>query len=77
MMNKKKLRNVRICGIGCVPERVVPNKELAELVDTNAEWIHNTLGIKERRRADASQRTSDLGSIAALRAIGYAGIDDN
>ena len=75
MMNIKKLRNVRICGTGSyVPERVVPNEELAEIVDTNAEWIHSTLGIKERRRARGDQSTSDLGAKAALRAIAHAGI---
>ena len=78
MMNLKKLRNLSICGTGSyVPQRVVPNKELAQLVDTNTKWIHNTLGITERRRAYANQRTSDHRSIAALRAIGYAEIDDN
>ena len=43
---------VSITGLGChVPERVVTNAELAELVDTNDEWIRERTGIRERRIA--------------------------
>lgn len=78
MKSIKQLRNVRICGTGSyVPEHIVTNADLAKIVNTDPDWIHNTLGIKERRRADPTQSTSDLGAIAALKAIELAGIDAN
>ncbi|MDC1429233.1 ketoacyl-ACP synthase III [Emcibacteraceae bacterium] len=76
MKDIKQVRNVRICGTGSyAPEKILSNDDLAKIVDTNPDWIHKTLGIKERRRASASQSTSDLGAIAALRAIELAGIE--
>ncbi len=78
MKNIKQIRNVKICGTGSyVPEQIVSNEDLAKIVDTNADWIYNTLGIKERRRAADGQSSSDLGAIAALRAIEDAGITVN
>ncbi|HWR30165.1 MAG TPA: beta-ketoacyl-ACP synthase III [Negativicutes bacterium] len=62
--------NAGIVGIGvCLPEKVLTNAELAQIVDTNDEWIQERTGIKERRIADASQAASDLGVIAAQRAL--------
>lgn len=75
MRNIKKIRNVRICGTGSyVPEEIVTNHDLAKVVNTDPDWIFNTLGIRERRRATPSQSTSDLASKAALEAIEMAGI---
>ena len=43
---------VSITGLGTyVPERVITNDELRELVDTSDEWIIERTGIKERRIA--------------------------
>ena len=76
MENIKKLRNVRICGTGSyVPDQIISNEDLAKVVNTDPDWIYNTLGIKERRRAAANQSTSDLGSNAALKAIELANMD--
>lgn len=75
MKNIKRVRNVRICGTGSyVPDNIISNEELAKIVNTNADWVYNTLGIKERRRVNSTQSTSDLGSHAALKAIELAGI---
>ncbi len=57
-----------------VPERVVTNDDLAQLVDTTDEWIRSRSGIRERHFADASQATSDLCVEAALRAMEKAGV---
>ena len=57
-----------------VPERVVTNDELSQLVDTTDEWIRSRSGIRERHFADESQATSDLCVEAANRAIACAGI---
>lgn len=78
MKNIKQLRNVRICGTGSyVPEHIVTNEDLAKIVNTDADWVYSTLGINERRKASPDQSTSDLGAIAALRAIKMAGITAN
>lgn len=40
---------INILGSGtCVPERILTNTDLAELVDTSDEWITTRTGIKER-----------------------------
>lgn len=65
---------MKIIGIGsCVPDRVVTNDELSNYVDTSDEWIVTRTGIKERR-ITLGQNTSDLGSVAAKRAIEMANI---
>lgn len=43
------MRKSRILGVGhYVPERVVSNDELSEMMDTNDEWIVERTGIKTR-----------------------------
>lgn len=43
------MRKSRILGVGhYVPERVVSNDELSEMMDTNNEWIIERTGIKTR-----------------------------
>ena len=58
--------NAAIIGIqGYVPDYVLNNKELEELVDTNDEWIVSRTGIKERRiLKDKNKGSSDLGTAA-------------
>jgi 3-oxoacyl-[acyl-carrier-protein] synthase III len=62
--------NVSITGLGvCVPERVVTNDDLAQIVDTSDEWITERTGIKERRFASREQAMSDLALPAAREAL--------
>lgn len=42
-----------------LPEKIVTNHQLAEIMDTSDEWIYSRTGIKERRIA-INQNTSDL-----------------
>ena len=64
----------RLVGSGSyLPEKVLTNHQLAELVDTSDEWITSRTGIKERRIAAETQFTSDLGAEAARRAMKKAG----
>lgn len=66
---------VGIIGSGkYVPERVLTNKELEQMVETNDEWIVTRTGIRERRLASAEQASSDLAYEAAVRAMDMAGI---
>ena len=72
---KQFVRGVKIIGTGSyVPEKVLTNEELEKMVDTSAEWIEKTLGIKERRIATPSEATSDLAVEAAKGAISDAGL---
>jgi 3-oxoacyl-[acyl-carrier-protein] synthase-3 len=69
------LYSAGIIGTGSyVPDKVITNKDLEKIVDTSDEWIITRTGIRERRIAAESQATSDLGTIAAQRALEDAGI---
>jgi 3-oxoacyl-[acyl-carrier-protein] synthase-3 len=68
--------HVTITGLGAyVPERVITNDELAELVDTSDEWIVERTGIHERRIAAETQALSDLALPAVEQALEQAGSD--
>jgi 3-oxoacyl-[acyl-carrier-protein] synthase-3 len=58
-----------------VPERRVTNFDLAQLVDTNDEWITERTGIKERRVAGEGETTASLAVEAGMAAIKDAGVD--
>ncbi|MBO8137397.1 MAG: ketoacyl-ACP synthase III [Desulfotomaculum sp.] len=65
----------QILGVGSyVPEKVLSNKDLEQMVDTNDEWITSRTGIKERRIAAENQASSDLGAEAGKIAVKNAGI---
>lgn len=50
-----------ITAIGSyVPERVLTNDDLSNMVETNEEWIVQRTGIRERRICAPDQYTSDL-----------------
>ena len=72
---KQLVRNVKIIGTGSyVPDTVYTNEYLETIVPTNAQWIYENVGIKERRIASSEQATSDLAAIAGKRAIEDAGL---
>ncbi|GAA8435217.1 ketoacyl-ACP synthase III [Helicobacter pylori] len=52
-----------------VPSERVKNAEFQQFLDTSDEWIEKRTGIKERRFANDEEKSSDLGVIAAKRAI--------
>jgi 3-oxoacyl-[acyl-carrier-protein] synthase-3 len=55
-----------------VPERVLTNQELAEMVETTDEWIVSRTGIHERHIASEDQTTASLAAEAALKALSLA-----
>ncbi|HDZ13642.1 hypothetical protein LCGC14_1511680, partial [marine sediment metagenome] len=69
--------NSRIAGLGYyVPENVVTNDDLSQLMDTNDAWIQERTGIKERRHVISGEdTTTTMGVKAAKIAIDRAGID--
>ncbi|QNR24099.1 3-oxoacyl-ACP synthase III family protein [Croceimicrobium hydrocarbonivorans] len=74
------MKRTIIAGVGhYVPENVVTNLDLSQIMDTSDEWIQERTGIKERRwvRSDGDETTSSMGTIAAQRAIADAGLEPN
>jgi 3-oxoacyl-[acyl-carrier-protein] synthase-3 len=57
-----------------VPPRLLTNADLEKMVDTSDEWILQRTGIRERHIVDPGVATSDLGKIAAEKAIANAGL---
>jgi 3-oxoacyl-[acyl-carrier-protein] synthase III len=59
---------LRSCG-AYLPQRVMSNHDLAQLVDTSDEWIFQRTGIKHRHIAADGEFTSDLATQALRDAL--------
>ena len=60
-----KKRRAYISAVGMyVPDKVVTNDDLAKVVDTSDEWIHDRTGIRERRYVSNGESNSDLSAKA-------------
>jgi len=71
----KQSTHIGILGLGAyVPKRVLTNYDLEKMVETSNEWIVTRTGIKERHLAAPEEASSDLGAIAAERALQDAGV---
>ena len=58
-----------VLGTGrCVPERVVTNDELSQMVETSDEWITQRVGVKERHVC-TTETAADLAYAAAQNAL--------
>ncbi|MBP1969032.1 3-oxoacyl-[acyl-carrier-protein] synthase-3 [Virgibacillus natechei] len=67
--------SVGVLGTGhFVPPKVVTNKDLEKIVDTNDEWIRTRTGIEERRIADDDTDSSDMAYFAAENALEEANV---
>lgn len=65
----------RIAGTGrYLPEKILTNQDLEQMVDTTDEWIKSRSGIERRHIAADDQTTSDLAYEAALKAMESAGV---
>ncbi len=68
-------RTVSIIGTGSyVPEKVLTNQDLEDIVETSDEWIYSRTGMRERHIAAADEAASDMGAEAAKKALADAGI---
>jgi 3-oxoacyl-[acyl-carrier-protein] synthase-3 len=66
----------RILGLGTyLPDRVLTNEDLEQMVDTSDKWITRRTGIKTRRLAADDEATSDLAVAAAREALDRAELD--
>jgi 3-oxoacyl-[acyl-carrier-protein] synthase-3 len=72
-------RYAQIIGWGYhVPEKIITNKELEQIVETNDEWIRSRTGIEERHVvADPKETTASLGIHAARKALELADVPPN
>lgn len=57
-----------------VPERVLTNHDLEQVVDTSDDWIIERTGIRERRVVADDETTSTMAVEAAKRALEEAGV---
>jgi 3-oxoacyl-[acyl-carrier-protein] synthase-3 len=66
----------RIVALGVARgERVVPNEDLIEPIDSSDEWIRKMTGIATRVRAKPETSVIDLAERASLEALGKSGLD--
>lgn len=66
----------RIIGTGSyLPEKILTNLDLEQMVDTSDEWIRSRTGIAQRHIATDSQMASDLALNASREAMKAAKID--
>ena len=76
-MASEPLEGIRISirSLGkAVPERVVPNAEIAQRLGVDPDWIESRTGIRERRYAGPGESTATLGVSAARQALERAGL---
>lgn len=73
-MSKKTQATITAFG-AWVPERILTNHDLEQMVETSDEWIVTRTGIQERRIAADSEYTSTMAYRSALDAIQRAGIE--
>lgn len=59
---------------GHLPSKVLTNDDLAKMVDTTDEWIAARTGIRKRHIAADGETTSELGAIAARKALDASGL---
>jgi 3-oxoacyl-[acyl-carrier-protein] synthase-3 len=72
------MKYAHITGWGkYVPQRVMTNDDLAQLVETSDGWIRDRTGIAQRHIAGATDTTASMSIAAAINALDIAGISGN
>jgi 3-oxoacyl-[acyl-carrier-protein] synthase-3 len=67
------MHHTRFLGTGfSVPDRVVTNDELSQLMDTTDEWIRTRTGIQERHWVSEGETGAELGLKASQNALEMA-----
>lgn len=66
--------NIKFCGTGsALPEKVITNKDLEKMVETEDSWIVDRTGISIRHIASDEESAATLGALAAGRALEMSG----
>jgi 3-oxoacyl-[acyl-carrier-protein] synthase-3 len=64
----------RISGTGsCLPQKILTNHDLEDLVDTSDDWIRERTGIEKRHVVSGGETTGSLAESAARKAMEMAG----
>jgi 3-oxoacyl-[acyl-carrier-protein] synthase-3 len=64
-----------VLGTGsCLPVKVLTNEDLESMVDTSATWIQTRTGIEARRIAGKGEKTYQLATQAAKKALEASGV---
>ena len=73
---KKPSPIAEIAGTGrFLPDNVVTNDDLAQMMDTSDEWIRERTGIRERRWVPDGMSSADMSREASLMALADAGME--
>nr|WP_204264390.1 beta-ketoacyl-ACP synthase III [Geodermatophilus normandii] len=68
----------RILGLGAYrPRRRVTNDDLAQVMDTNDEWIQTRVGIAERRWASEDETLQEMAVAAGGKALAASGLSSD
>jgi 3-oxoacyl-[acyl-carrier-protein] synthase-3 len=74
-MHDRFARTAKIVGLGSfLPERILTNRQLEEMVETSDEWITTRTGIRERRVVAEDEALVDLVVRAGRAALADAGV---
>jgi 3-oxoacyl-[acyl-carrier-protein] synthase-3 len=66
----------RVIGTGgFLPETVLTNEEIEDIIDTSDEWIRSRTGIRKRHLVAEGESCSQLAEAASRRALEAAGIE--
>ncbi|MSS19332.1 beta-ketoacyl-ACP synthase III [Pseudoramibacter porci] len=69
------MNGIKIIGTGsAVPDHVVTNDDLAQIVDTSDAWISERTGIRTRHFIQEDETASDLAILSAKRALAASGV---
>ena len=72
------MRYAHITGWGvAIPEKVLTNEDIAEIVDTNDEWITTRTGIKERRIAADNEAAFSSGEHPRFQPAGNTSLHED
>ena len=72
---RKGAPGARILGLGAYrPRRRVTNDELAQVMETNDEWIQSRVGIAERRWASEDETLVEMSVAAGGKALAASGL---
>jgi 3-oxoacyl-[acyl-carrier-protein] synthase-3 len=67
------MKYAHIVGWGCfLPDRILTNDDIAQIVDTSDEWIYTRTGIRERHIAGEQETTATMAFEAVARALAVA-----
>jgi 3-oxoacyl-[acyl-carrier-protein] synthase-3 len=71
-----ELTGAKILGFGGYqPDKVITNDDLAQLVDTNDEWIRTRTGIQSRRVARDDETVADMAEAAGAKVLAATGLE--